>query len=87
MAVLAGMDVKEKDNTVIVATESDTRVKIISYNCGYYCDCNYWYGYDIRDKNMEVKTGTRLASARQLSPCKALLRAGDFVFAGQPPGG
>ena len=38
MAVLAGKDVKEKDNTVIVATEGDPRVKILGYNCGYGYD-------------------------------------------------
>ena len=85
--VLAGTDVKEKDNTVIVATESDTHIKIIGYNCGYYYDCDYWHEYDIRDENVEIKSGTRLASESHLSPCKALLRAGDFVFTGQPPGG
>ena len=47
--VLAGTDVKEKDNTVIVATESDTHIKIIGYNCGYYYDCDYWHEYDIRE--------------------------------------
>ena len=46
MEVIAGTDVKKKDDTVVVATE------------GSY-----------------------------LSPYKALLRAGDFVFTGQPPGG
>ena len=85
--VLAGTDVKEKDNTVIVATESDTHIKIIGYNCDYYYDCDYWPEYDIQDENIEIKSGTRLASASHLSPCKALLRAGDFVFTGQPPGG
>ena len=85
--VLAGTDVKEKDNTVIVATESDTHIKIIGYNCGYYDACDYWDEYDIRDEDMEVKYGTRLTPASNLSPCKALLRAGDFVFTGQPPGG
>lgn len=34
--VIDGTDVEEKDNTVIVATESDTHVKIAGYNCGYY---------------------------------------------------
>ena len=87
MEVLAGTDVKKKDNTVIVATESDTHIKIIGYNCDYYYDCDYWPEYDIQDENIEIKSGTRLASASHLSPCKALLRAGDFVFTGQPPGG
>ena len=45
--VLAGTDVKEKDNTVIVATESDAHIKIIGYNCGYYYDCDYWHEYDL----------------------------------------
>ena len=85
--VIAGSDVKEKDNAVIVATESDTHIKIIGYNCGYYYDCDYGYEYDTRDENMEIKSGTRLTPASYLSPCKALLRAGDFVFTGQPPGG
>ena len=85
--VLAGTDVKEKDNTVIVATESDTYIKIIGYNCGYYYDCDYWREYDIPGENMEITPGARLASESHLSPCKALLRAGDFVFTGQPPGG
>ena len=79
-------DVTDK-NDAIVATESDTDINIIGYNCGYYYNCDYWYEYDIRDETMEVKSGTRLASASHLSPCKALLRAGDFVFTGQPPGG
>ena len=73
--------------TVIVATEGDTHGKIIGYNCGYYYDCDYWDAYDIRDENMEIESGTRLPSASYLSPCKALLRAGGFVFTGQPPGG
>ena len=60
---------------------------IIGYNCGYYYDCDYWDAYDIRDENKEIKSGTRLASESHLSPCKVLLRAGDFVFTGQPPGG
>ena len=85
--VLAGTTVKKKDDTVIVATEGDTHGKIIGYNCGYYYDCDYWDEYDIRDKNMEIEPGTRMPSASYLSPCKALLRAGDFVFTGQPPGG
>ena len=85
--VLAGTTVKEKDDTVIVATESDTHIKIIGYNYDYYYDCDYWPEYDIQDENIEIKSGTRLASASHLSPCKALLRAGDFVFTGQPPGG
>ena len=85
--VLAGTTVKEKDDTVIVATEGDTHGKIIGYNCGYYDDCDYWDEYDIRDENMEIESGTRLPSTSYLSPCKALLRAGDFVFTGQPPGG
>ena len=46
MEVIAGTDVKKKDDTVVIATE------------GSY-----------------------------LLPYKALLRAGDFVFTGQPPGG
>ena len=79
-------DVTDK-NDAIVTTESDTDINIIGYNCGYYYNCDYWYEYDIRDETMEVKSGTRLASASHLSPCKALLRAGDFVFTGQPPGG
>ena len=87
MEVIAGTDVKKKDDTVIVATEGDTHGKIIGYNCGYYYDCDYWDEYDIRDENMEIESGTRLPSASYLSPCKALLRAGDFVFTGQPPGG
>ena len=87
MEVIAGTDVKKKDDTVIVATEGDTHGKIIGYNCGYYSDCDYWDEYDIRDENMEIESGTRLPSASYLSPCKALLRAGDFVFTGQPPGG
>ena len=87
MEVIAGTDVKKKDDTVIVATEGDTHGKIIGYNCGYYSDCDYWDAYDIRDENMEIESGTRLSSARYLSPCKALLRAGDFVFTGQPSGG
>ena len=82
MEVIAGTDVKKKDDTVIVATEGDTHGKIIGYNCGYY-----WDEYDIRDENMEIESGTRMPSASHLSPCKALLRAGDFVFTGQPPGG
>ena len=87
MEVIAGTDVKKKDDTVIVATEGDTHGKIIGYNCGDYSDCDYWDEYDIRDENMEIESGTRLPSASYLSPCKALLRAGDFVFTGQPPGG
>ena len=87
MEVIAGTDVKKKDDIVIVATEGDTHGKIIGYNCGYYYDCDYWDEYDIRDENMEIESGTRLPSASYLSPCKALLRAGDFVFTGQPPGG
>ena len=87
MEVIAGTDVKKKDDTVIVATEGDTHGKIIGYNCGYYSDCDYWDAYDIRDENMEIESGTRMPSASYLSPCKALLRAGDFVFTGQPPGG
>ena len=87
MEVIAGTDVKKKDDIVIVATEGDTHGKIIGYNCGYYYDCDYWDEYDIRDKNMEIEPGTRMPSASYLSPCKALLRAGDFVFTGQPPGG
>ena len=87
MEVIAGTDVKKKDDTVIVATEGDTHGKIIGYNCGYYYDCDYWDEYDIRDENMEIESGTRMPSASYLSPCKALLRAGDFVFTGQPPGG
>ena len=87
MDVLAGTDVKKKDDIVIVATEGDTHGKIVGYNCGYHYDCDYWDEYDIRDKNMEIESGTRLPSASYLSPCKALLRAGDFVFTGQPPGG
>ena len=87
MEVIAGTDVKKKDDTVIVATEGDTHGKIIGYNCGYYYDCDYWDAYDIRDENKEIKSGTRLASESHLSPCKALLRAGDFVFTGRPPGG
>ena len=71
----------------LVATEGDTHGKIIGYNCGYYDDCDYWDEYDIRDENMEIESGTRMPSASYLSPCKALLRAGDFVFTGQPPGG
>ena len=47
--VIAGSDVKEKDNAVIVATESDTHIKIIGYNCGYYYDCDYGHEYDTRD--------------------------------------
>ena len=87
MEVIAGTDVKKKDDTVIVATESDTHIKIIGYSCDYYYDCDYWPEYDIQDENIEIKSGTRLASASHLSPCKALLRAGGFVFTGQPPGG
>ena len=87
MEVIAGTDVKKKDDIVIVATEGDTHGRIIGYNCGYYYDCDYWDEYDIRDKNMEIEPGTRMPSASYLSPCKALLRAGDFVFTGQPPGG
>ena len=87
MEVIAGTDVKKKDDIVIVATEGDTHGKIVGYNCGYYYDCDYWDEYDIRDKNMEIEPGTRMPSASYLSPCKALLRAGDFVFTGQPPGG
>ena len=87
MEVIAGTDVKKKDDTVVVATEGDTHGKIIGYNCGYYYDCDYWDEYDIRDENMEIESGTRMPSASYLSPCKALLRAGDFVFTGQPPGG
>ena len=87
MEVIAGTDVKKKDDTVIVATEGGTHGKIIGYNSGYYYDCDYWDAYDIRDENMEIESGTRLPSASYLSPCKALLRAGDFVFTGQPPGG
>ena len=84
---IAGTDVKKKDDIVIVATEGDTHGKIVGYNCGYYYDCDYWDEYDIRDENMEIESGTRMPSASYLSPCKALLRAGDFVFTGQPPGG
>ena len=87
MEVIAGTDVKKKDDTVIVATEGGTHGKIIGYNSGYYYDCDYWDAYDIRDENMEIESGTRLPSASYLSPCKALLRAGGFVFTGQPPGG
>ena len=87
MEVIAGTDVKKKDDIVIVATEGDTHGKIVGYNCGYYYDCDYWDEYDIRDENMEIESGTRMPSASYLSPCKALLRAGDFVFTGQPPGG
>ena len=87
MEVIAGTDVKKKDDIVIVATEGDTHGRIIGYNCGYYYDCDYWDEYDIRDKNMEIEPGTRMPSASYLSPCKALLRAGDCVFTGQPPGG
>ena len=87
MEVIAGTDVKKKDDTVIVATEGGTHGKIIGYNSGYCYDCDYWDAYDIRDENMEIESGTRLPSASYLSPCKALLRAGGFVFTGQPPGG
>ena len=87
MEVIAGTDVKKKDDTVIVATEGGAHGKIIGYNSGYYYDSDYWDAYDIRDENKEIKSGTRLASESHLSPCKALLRAGDFVFTGQPPGG
>ena len=87
MEVIAGTDVKKKDDIVIVATEGNTHGKIIGYNCGYYYDRDYWDEYDIRDENMEIESGTRMPSASYLSPCKALLRAGDFVFTGQPPGG
>ena len=87
MEVIAGTDVKKKGDFVIVATEGDTHGRIFGYNCGYYYDCDYWDEYDIRDENMEIESGTRMPSASYLSPCKALLRAGDFVFTGQPPGG
>ena len=87
MEVIAGTDVKKKRDIVIVAAEGDTHGKIIGSNCGYYYDCDCWHEYDVRDENVEIKSGTRLASESHLSPCKALLRAGDFVFTGQPPGG
>ena len=74
--VLAGTDVKEKDDTVIGATEGDTHGKIIGYNCGYYYDCDYWRGYDVPGENMEITPGTRLATESHLSPCQALLQAG-----------
>ena len=45
MEVIAGTDVKKKDDTVVVATEGDTHGKIIGYNCGYYDDCDYWDEY------------------------------------------
>ena len=46
MEVIAGTDMKKKDDIVIVATEGDTHGKILGYNCGYYYDCDYWDEYD-----------------------------------------
>ena len=59
MEVIAGTDVKKKDDTVIVATEGGTHGKIIGYNSGYYYDSDYWDAYDIRDEGFSDSLGSQ----------------------------